>query len=149
MKIKLLIMLGLLLSASVVIAAEKKSNRELTSDVNSLQKQMQKINRLLGNKVLLELSQQMNDLQSEVSALRGEVEEQTHAVDGLKKRQRELYLDIDRRLRELELTGGASVSMAAPVAVVTTKPSAASTKKPSVASKKLPSRRSLVLKKHL
>ncbi|MBL4763053.1 MAG: tol-pal system protein YbgF [Gammaproteobacteria bacterium] len=135
MKIKSLIMVGLLLSASSVIAADKKSNRELTSDVKQLQKQVQKINRLVGNQVLLELSQQMNDLQSEVSALRGEVEEQTHAIDGLKKRQRELYLDTDRRLRELELTGGARAPMKSAL-ITTAKPQAPSLKKPSTAAKK-------------
>lgn len=135
MKIKSLMILGLLLSASSAIAADKKSNRELTNDVNQLQEQIQKINRLLGNQALLELSQQMNDLQSEMNALRGEVEEQTHAVDGLKKRQRELYLDIDRRLRELELTGGARAAMK-PVPITEAKPQSKALKKPSVATSK-------------
>lgn len=43
----------------------------------------------------------LNTLQREVQQLRGEVEVQNHAVDALKKRQRDLYLDVDQRLSNI------------------------------------------------
>lgn len=44
---------------------------------------------------------QMDALQREVKQLRGEIEVQNHALDALKKRQRDLYLDVDQRLNQL------------------------------------------------
>lgn len=41
-------------------------------------------------------------LQMEVQQLRGQVEEQVYTLESLKKRQRDLYLDTDRRLQALE-----------------------------------------------
>jgi len=103
------------------VLAQAKTNEQLSSDINavqqslaSIQQDMQGLRRLLDNRAMLELFQRMDDLASEVSQLRGQIEEQNHDLAGLKKRQRELYLDIDRRLRELEIT-----STRAPAAVVT------------------------------
>jgi tol-pal system protein YbgF len=41
-------------------------------------------------------------LQQQVQELRGVIEEQTHGMHGVEQRQREVYLDFDRRLRQLE-----------------------------------------------
>ena len=60
---------------------------------------------MLNSGTLIELLQRIENLQSEVQTLRGELEEQSHAVSQLKKRQRELYLDIDRRIVKIETTG--------------------------------------------
>lgn len=45
------------------------------------------------------------ELQTEVRALRNQVEMVQHQVAGAQQRQRELYDDLDRRLRELERRG--------------------------------------------
>lgn len=50
---------------------------------------------------LLDLIQQIQMLQSEVRSLRGQLEEQTFANEQLKRRQRELYGDLDDRLNAL------------------------------------------------
>ena len=52
----------------------------------------------------------LDDLQREVRQLRGEVEVQNHALESLKQRQRDLYLDLDNRLG-----GGGASGMAGPV----------------------------------
>lgn len=44
----------------------------------------------------------MQQLQNEVQQLRGQLEEQNYLIESLKKRQRDLYLDTDRRLQLLE-----------------------------------------------
>ncbi len=54
---------------------------------------------------LSELLRQMDRLQSEVQQLRGDLEVQNHAVDSMKQRQRDLYLDIDKRLGQMSETG--------------------------------------------
>lgn len=58
---------------------------------------------------------QVDALQREVQQLRGEIEVQNHAMDALKKRQRDLYLDVDQRLNQLS-HGSAPMSGAMPPA---------------------------------
>lgn len=55
----------------------------------------------------VELVTQFQQLQEEVRNLRGQVEQSANTVEQLQKRQRELYLDLDRRLAALEGSGGA------------------------------------------
>jgi tol-pal system protein YbgF len=111
----------LLVSASSSFAASK-NNQQLTDElsklqqgVNQMQKDMQGYRKLLDNRAMLELFQRMDILSEEASQLRGMLEQQDHDLAGIKKRQRELYLDIDRRLRELEMTSNRGPA-SAPVA---------------------------------
>lgn len=57
---------------------------------------------------LVDLLLQMEQLQSELRSLRGQVETQTYELERLKNRQRDVLGDLDRRLRELERRGGAA-----------------------------------------
>ena len=57
---------------------------------------------MLENQTLVDLATRMDSLQNEIQQLLGQMEEQTHEIDQLKKRQRDLYLDIDRRLQQAE-----------------------------------------------
>lgn len=59
----------------------------------------------------VELVTQLQQLQEEVRGLRGQVEQNANLLEQLQKRQRELYLDLDRRLVTLE--GGAPPEPAA------------------------------------
>ncbi|MDZ4350603.1 MAG: tol-pal system protein YbgF, partial [Xanthomonadaceae bacterium] len=58
--------------------------------------------RLAGSNQTLELFNRINDLQAEVMALRGELEQQRFEIEQLKQRSREQYLDLDGRLNRLE-----------------------------------------------
>jgi tol-pal system protein YbgF len=69
---------------------------------DSLEKRLARLERLLENQTLVDLATRMDSLQSEIQQLLGQMEEQTHEIDQLKKRQRDLYLDIDRRLQQAE-----------------------------------------------
>ncbi|MEM7292772.1 MAG: tol-pal system protein YbgF [Pseudomonadota bacterium] len=71
-----------------------------------IDQRVKRIERILENQVLLELLQRVESLQDEVRELRGEIESQGYELESMKKRQRDLYLDSDRRLRDLELAGG-------------------------------------------
>jgi tol-pal system protein YbgF len=63
---------------------------------------------------LLELLDRLDELEREVRQLRGDLEVTSHDLKGLKDRQRELYLDLDRRLRALEVGGVHQAPAAAP-----------------------------------
>ncbi len=108
---------GLLLATPAVLAQSATAANtpaSLQQQVQQLQTDMAKLRRLLDNRGLLELIQRMDDLADEVSSLRGMLEQQNHDLAGVKKRQRELYLDTDRRLRELEITSSRTPAAAAP-----------------------------------
>jgi len=53
-------------------------------------------------KGLLELANQIEALRSEIASLRGQVEVVANRVEGLDKRQKDLYVDLDTRLRKFE-----------------------------------------------
>lgn len=54
------------------------------------------------NRTLMEMVQRMGQLEQEMRQLRGDVEVLSHDMQGVTQRQREMYLDIDRRMQELE-----------------------------------------------
>lgn len=94
-----LLLLALLLPLNVALAAE------------SVEERLTRLERQLDSQSLLDMLQRIDALQQEVQQLRGQLEEQQHTISGLKDRQRELYLDVDRRMSRLEREG-----VAAPVA---------------------------------
>lgn len=82
-----------------VIEASGEMSASKSSD---MEKRLARLERLLENQTLVDLVTRMDSMQGEVQQLFGEMEEQTHNMEQLKKRQRDLYLDIDRRLRQAE-----------------------------------------------
>ena len=105
----LLILLALGANASAASKAE-------------LEARIEQLERKLDSRSLMDMLDQMTQLQNQVQQLRGDIEVQTHTLEGLQKRQRDLYLDIDRRLHRLEAggvqgqAGAASAAAAAPAA---------------------------------
>lgn len=73
----------------------------------SLEERVSRLERQADNPILLEMLGRLEALQQEVQELRGTVEMQAHKLIGVEQRQRDLYLDIDRRMRQLE-SGGAT-----------------------------------------
>ena len=70
--------------------------------VTTVEERLERIESALSNQGLLELVQQIQILEMEISRLRGEAEVQNHTLEQLKKRQRDLYSDIDRRIQRME-----------------------------------------------
>ncbi len=100
----------------------------------SLDDRVGRLERLLGNQVLNEMLDRVNKLQREVQDLRGQLEEANHQVRTMKRRQRDLYLDVDRRLHKIE-RGGVVTAVkpdAGVPASATSKASAASASKATV-----------------
>ncbi len=77
-----------------------------------LEERVARLERQLESQALVDMALRLDRLEQEVQQLRGQVEEQTHAVGELRQRQRDLYLDIDRRLSRLEREGGATAPQA-------------------------------------
>ena len=103
----LCLLAGLAITVTV-IAADKRApvSEPITADI---QARLEKLERLLQNQGLLDMLQQLEHLQAEINQMRGEVELQNHTLEDMKKRQRDLYTDIDRRMQRLESgTGPAS-----------------------------------------
>lgn len=71
----------------------------------SVEERLERLERVTNSQSLLEMLERLDALQQEVQLLRGQVEEQQHTITGLKERQRELYLDIDRRMSRIEREG--------------------------------------------
>lgn len=71
-------------------------------DNAALGERVSRLEQIVNSNTLVELLSTVQALQREVQSLRGEVELQGHTLSQLKQRQRELYLDLDRRLQRLE-----------------------------------------------
>jgi tol-pal system protein YbgF len=67
-----------------------------------LSEEMNRMSHLVDNRAMLEMIQQVDQISEDVNLLRGEIEVQANDINEIKKRQRELYKDIDRRLRDME-----------------------------------------------
>jgi tol-pal system protein YbgF len=73
-----------------------------------------RLEQMINSDTMVELLGTVQALQREVQSLRGEVELQGHNLSQIKHRQRELYLDLDRRLQRLESGQGVAAPTAQP-----------------------------------
>src|SRR4051794_25053149 len=55
---------------------------------------------------VIELMNQVEDLQAEINRLRGQLEVLSNGLENSQKRQRDMYLDLDTRVRRIEQTAG-------------------------------------------
>jgi tol-pal system protein YbgF len=99
------------------IDEQAKSVQALSDQVKSLAEQLKGFHGRLGGVestvnggTLLNLLNQIESLNAEIARLRGELESAGHRLDNANKRSRDLYLDVDSRLRALESASAASAS---------------------------------------
>jgi len=81
----------------------------------STSERLDRIERQLEGRGLIDLMNQLEKLQGDVQQLRGEIEVQNHRLEDMQRQQKELYLDIDRRLRQTEPEQPAGAAGVAPV----------------------------------
>lgn len=74
--------------------------------VRDMDQRLANIERVLKNQSLVQLVGRVEELQSEVRTLRGELETLRYDIDGVRQRQRDVYLDIDQRLQSIESGAG-------------------------------------------
>lgn len=103
-----LVVCGMLLSANVM--AEDAS----LSGLSEMQR-IQRLERMLSSDMLLQQTQTIQSLREEISSLREQVEQQEYELDSMKQRQRNLYLDMDRRINNAEAGSRNGSATAAPV----------------------------------
>ncbi len=101
----LMVIAGLVVSAVPVWAVD---TRGMTLD-----QRLSRLERMLDNQNMAELVLGLEHLRQEVASLRGEVEVQAHLLKGLRKQQKELYLDLDQRLQQLEMAASSPPEAAA------------------------------------
>ncbi|MBV2125388.1 MAG: tol-pal system protein YbgF [Candidatus Thiodiazotropha endolucinida] len=89
----------------------------------TMEQRLQRIERILQNQSLADLVLQVQQLRQEVRQLRGDLEEQKYNMDGMSRRQRDLYVDIDQRLSRIQ-SGGAMSPTPQSVTTPVTPPSA-------------------------
>ncbi len=76
---------------------------------------IQRLERLMSSDVLREQTQTMQSLREEISSLREQIEQQDYELESMKQRQRNLYLDMDRRINNVEAGNRNNTNIAAPV----------------------------------
>lgn len=84
-----------------------------------LDSRLLRLERVLTNQSLLDLSQRIEASQNEVRTLRGQIDELQHNVNRSQTQLREQYADVDRRIGALETGGGAAIGAAAGAAAST------------------------------
>lgn len=77
----------------------------------SVEQRLSRMEKLLNSQGLVDLLLKVESLQTELQRLQGQNEEQLHALQELKQRQRDLYIDIDRRLLQLERNAPAGTAV--------------------------------------
>lgn len=70
--------------------------------MNELDSRIQKVERVVTNQSLVELSQRVEALEADARRLRGELDIASNETGGARKAQRDLYADLDKRLAALE-----------------------------------------------
>jgi tol-pal system protein YbgF len=124
------------LAAAAVAAVVGSSSLSARDDpvelkLTDLEARMIRIEKIVNNQSLIELANQLDQLRSETAALRGDIEQLRHDTDSSASRQKELYVDVDKRLQTLEQAErGASSFAPAPTLQAPSSPAPAASSPP-------------------
>ena len=75
--------------------------------LNDLDARLTRIERIVTNQSLVELAQHVDQLQAEARQLRGRIDQLENGSEAMRKQQRDLYSDLDKRLGAGAAGGGA------------------------------------------
>ena len=81
----------------------------LQLQIQALDERVSRIDRIVDNQSLLQMTQRVDALQADVRMLNGRIEELQNANESLRKQQRDLYADLDGRLKAAPLPAAAPV----------------------------------------
>jgi tol-pal system protein YbgF len=81
--------------------------------LNDLDTRLARIERVVTNQSLLQLSNQVESLRSDLRSMHNDIDLLTNNLEAARKQQRDLYADLDRRLKNLELHGGGGAAATA------------------------------------
>lgn len=74
--------------------------------LNDLDTRLTRIERVVTNNSLLEVSNQMEALRADLRSMHNDIDVLNHALDTSRKQQHDLYADLDQRLKALEARAG-------------------------------------------
>jgi len=69
---------------------------------------LERIERVMANQSLLDVSNQLEALRSDVRGMHNDVDQLSNSLESGRKQQRDLYADLDQRLKNLEARGNAA-----------------------------------------
>jgi tol-pal system protein YbgF len=95
------------------ITEQSRRVDDLRSQTDGISGRIGKIEETLRSQPVLELLNQIELLKREIQSLRGQVEVVNNGVESNAKRQRDMYVDLDTRLRRIEQGGSAPAAPAA------------------------------------
>lgn len=98
--------------ASFQPASQKPKGPTTAQRVDALQQKVDGLSRQVNAQGQVGLAAQVQSMQQTLRDLRGQIEENQHNLDQLRQRQRDLYVDLDKRVRALE-TGKSGTSQSA------------------------------------
>jgi len=81
--------------------------------VDELEIRVDRIDRIVSSQTLVELSQRLDALHAELRMQQGRIEELQNENEKLKRQQRDLYTDLDKRLQASHESGGSAAGAAA------------------------------------
>jgi tol-pal system protein YbgF len=87
----------------LVVVAVLVPVRGASSAGLSLEQRVERLERIVSGPGMVDMLSQIQALQQQIQQLTGRQDELQHKLDNLQRHQRDLYLDIDQRLRRLEL----------------------------------------------
>jgi tol-pal system protein YbgF len=102
--------IALVVAIGMPIASTEVMAQAPISDPRKLELRIKQLERSVSGSSLVQMHQTMQTLAREVRELRGEVEEQTHSMEQLKRRQRDMFLDLDKRLQAIESAAAPAVA---------------------------------------
>ncbi len=106
------------LAAALIVLAGCATTPEddpvLQGKLNDLDARTARIERVISNQSLLDMAQSINSLQAQMRVLQGRIDELENMNDALRKQERALYADLDRRIDQLGTGGGGAAPAAGP-----------------------------------
>jgi tol-pal system protein YbgF len=107
-----IVVAAVLVSGLVSACAVSPEEDPVQIKLNDVDSRLQRIER--ANQSVVEMAQKLDATQSEIRSLRGSVEELQNNNEALKRQQRELYTDLDKRLASASAGGAAAGVPGAP-----------------------------------
>jgi tol-pal system protein YbgF len=94
-------------------ASTPEEDPVLQNKLSDLDTRITRIERVVSNNSLLQISNEMGDLRADLRAMHNDIDVLNHSLDASRKQQRDLYADLDQRLKSLEARSGGGSGAAA------------------------------------
>lgn len=107
---------GVILAAVVLVAGcatTPPDQDPVQIKLNNLDTRLSRVERVISNQSLVDMSQRLDSLQADVRTLRGRIQELENTNRTLMKQQRDMYTDLDQRIAQLGAGGAGTAGGAA------------------------------------